>query len=177
MRELGHAGQADPAEALARRHHVAGLHREAALGHVAVLGFPALAVLDHEPVAAFHGLDALAPAPGDGDILHPVADPQDLAARGREHVDARLLGRQGRHPDVGAGMTRIGEGAALVVLGGRRRVAVDIVLNDAGRADLAGHRQAQGHGLRGGRTGAQEGDKGGNSRTHDRSDTLARHQR
>ena len=133
---------------------IAGLHRQAALRHVAILGLPAIAVIDHRAVAAFAVVDALAAAFRDRHVLDPVADAQHLAVGRREHLHPGLLRRHGGKADIGAVMALIGQRSALVILRGGRRIAVDIMLDEAGPADLAGHRQAQGDVLR--RSGAGE---------------------
>ena len=138
MRELGQAGQADLPDAVAGPQTVAGPHRDAALRHVAVLGLPAVAVIDHGAVAAFDVLDRILARRRDRDVRHAVADAQHRAGGRGQYVDARLLGGHRRDPEIRPVMALIGQSAAPVVPRGGRRVLVDVMLDEAGLADLAG---------------------------------------
>ena len=87
VRVLGEARQADAADRLPGLDEVARLRAQAALGHVAVLGFQTVGVGDDEAVAALRPLHRLAPPGGaDGDVGHVVPRPQHAAVRGGQHV-------------------------------------------------------------------------------------------
>jgi hypothetical protein len=144
---------------------------------MAILRFPPIAVIDDRAVAAFGILDGFPAPAGDGDIFCPVADAQHLAVCRRHHVDARLLGRHGRHADVGPVMALVGERSALIILRSRGRVTVHVMLDEAGAADLAGDRQAEGNILGEGRAGTGQGRKGEQDRrrrAHDKSPKSGR---
>ncbi len=106
-------------------------------------------MIHHRAVAAFDVVDARPVSARNRRILDAVAHPQHLAVRRRQHVHPGLLRRHGGDADIGAGMTLISERAALVILRGGRRIAVHVMLDEAGLSDLAGDRQAQGDVLRG----------------------------
>ena len=82
------AGHADEAELLAGRDLLARADLHAALAHMAVLGLPALAVLDRHAVAAIAALDRRLADHRDADVVHAVADVADPARRRRQHRHA-----------------------------------------------------------------------------------------
>jgi hypothetical protein len=65
----------------------------------------------------------------------------------------------------------VGEGAALVIAGAGRRIAVNVMLDEAGATELAGDRQAQGDVLRGCGKSDGEAEEAQESKAHDRSAT------
>jgi hypothetical protein len=167
VREARPAGEADATKRLAGRHAIPGLDPDTALAEVAVLRLPDIAVRNHNPVAAFAAFDRAGIARTQHGIRHTVARAPHLPVGRRQHIDACPLRRNRRQPDVGPVMRVVGKRAARVVARTRTRVVIDIVLDDAGAADLARHRKAQlqrfgqgrgGEASRRGPTGAREKD-------------------
>ncbi len=75
MGELGSARHADHAQDVTRRHLVARLHHNAAPAQMAVLGFPAAAMIDDNRIAGISFLDQIKPDVAHVDVGHVVAKP------------------------------------------------------------------------------------------------------
>ena len=88
--KVGFPGHADQAERLACFDPVAQLNPDRALLEMAVLGFPAVAVVDDHAVAGLLALDLIQTAFADPNIGFAVADSFDHAGGGR----------QDRHPGL-----------------------------------------------------------------------------
>ncbi|KAK1548174.1 hypothetical protein Q3G72_013615 [Acer saccharum] len=140
VRELGVARQADQPQPRRGAHPLPRLHADAALGEVAILGFPAMAVVDDEAVAAFLVGDGCGAALAHRDVGHAVAHAQHAAGRAGQHGDALVHSRQAGDAEIGAVMPRIGAATAQIVVRRRGGAGVDIVLHRAIAAQVAGER-------------------------------------
>jgi hypothetical protein len=143
VRKLGVAGKPDAAERRAGLHLLAAAHADTLFRHVAILRDPTALVPQHDAVAALAALDRFACAFADRDIGDAVARADHGAGRCGNHVDAGALRVHAGNADIGAVVAVIGLLAAAIVLPFRRGVAVRIILQEAGLADLAGQRQRE----------------------------------
>ena len=114
-------------------HRVALADPDAALLHVAVLGRPAVVMVDQTPLPHSRSLTASSAGLGDALVGHAVPRRLDRAFGRREHGDAGLHGAEVGDADVDAVVAVIGLVAAHVVAAVAARIAVDIVLHDAVR--------------------------------------------
>ena len=163
VREFGVAGEPDPGERRPGGDRIAHLHPHAAAGDVAVLRLPAIPVVDDHAVAALLADDGRRARRPDRDVLHPIAQPRHATWGGGQHGDAGALGGHVEQADVDAVVRLIGPPPALVVAHARTRITIDVVLDLAGPADLAGKREGQ-RGRRG-RSGAGDPEGGGQGKS------------
>ena len=91
MRELGLTRQTDEAQGIACGHHLPGLDEDAVLGHVAILGFPAVAMVNHHPLATFDIRHIGCVRAALQDIRHPVAGRADRSRGRGQNCDTRRL--------------------------------------------------------------------------------------
>ena len=91
VRKLGVAGQADQSDRLAFRDPIAGFDADAALGHVAVLGVPAIVVVENDPVAAFFPRYFGVANAAHRDVGHAVPCADYAAGCGCQHFNAGTL--------------------------------------------------------------------------------------
>ena len=150
MRKLGSARLADLAQGRARGQALARFHPDRTLFQVAILAFPAAAMVDHHAIAAI-----LSCGEG-GEIGHPVAHPFHHARRGRQHIDARRHRRAGGQRNIGAVMAVVTQGPAGEIGRLGARIMVGVLLDIAGLAQPAVHRQRQFKGPRRWGEGHQE---------------------
>jgi hypothetical protein len=116
---------------LAGRDLLAFGHKEASLGHVAILGLPPLCMAEDDAVATFEVGHVGRVGPALERVGHPVAQARDRAGRSGEDVDAAGLVGQSRDGDVGAVVAVISERSAGGVLRAGAGVMVEQVLQVA----------------------------------------------
>ena len=151
MGELGQARHADQADRLAGLYPLSRRDREAAFAQVTVLRPPAVAVIEHDAVAAFA-------APGDrrGQLVgepvgNAVAREHHLAGRGGQHRHAARHVSQIADPEIGAVVTVVGEEPAAVVARSRSGIHIEVVLDEAVMTQAAGDREVEAGGVGAGR--------------------------
>jgi len=168
MRELGVAGEAHEADRLAGCHSLAGLHDDAALPEMAVLGLPAPAMVDDQRVPGFPILHGVGAGRADAHVIHAVAQSQHRTRCRSQHLHA--LGHDGavRNPDIRALVTVIGEAAASPVLGLRAGIIIDEVADHAADVRRAGDRQVEAGAARLPLDGPSQGDEGTSGKYRDR---------
>ena len=146
MGKFGLPGEADQPERRAGFDALAVVHANGAFGHVAVLRFPSAVMADDDAVAAFATGHARKTDRAHVHIGHAVAHGLDDAGRGRQHRHAVLLRRHCRHAQIDAVVAVIGHRAAAIVFHPRRRIVIDILLDETGLAEFAVERQREAEG-------------------------------
>ena len=140
--------QPDP---VAARNPVALRHRDTAVAQVAILGLPAVAMVDQHAVAALLAVEQIRRRAGEPEVGHAVAQRPDFAVGRRQHRHARPHRGEGIDREIGALVAVIGLGPAGEILGPRPGIAVEVVHHEAVVAEGAVDRQAElGLGLQGG---------------------------
>ena len=94
MRIFGQPRETDPAKRLPSFDCLARLYHQAAPGHVAILGFPALRMFDHNAVATFDVANSFGRGLAKGAVWRAVSCAKNTAACGSEDIHAGLLRRQ-----------------------------------------------------------------------------------
>ncbi len=168
MRKLGGARRTDLPEHRPGLDPVAGLHPDAAAAQVTDLRFPAVAVVDHDAVAALDALDAVARflRRPDQPVGHRVAKSLHGTGGGRDHGDAPRTSAMERTRMSSPVVPVIGGHAAERVAGAGPRIHVGPLLDEAVLPDRAGDGQPEPE-LGAGRRDAgpeRRGGKGGDDR-------------
>src|SRR4051812_28285955 len=108
VREFRIPGQSDQSDRLALSDLIAGFDADTALGHMAVLGAPAVFVFENHQVAAFlPGYLGLSNG-SHRDVSHSVSGADHAPGRGGQHFNARTLHAEVEKADVRAVVTIIG---------------------------------------------------------------------
>jgi len=137
MRKFSIPGQSNEADWSTLGDAIASLDSQAALGQVAVLGLPAVLVLNNGTVATFFSDDGGFPDGSNRNVIHTVSHPGNTPGCGGDYLDAFFLNFEIGYPDIRPVMAIIGAATARVVAGHGRAVMVNVVLDEASHAQFA----------------------------------------
>jgi hypothetical protein len=116
-------------------------------------------MFDDDAVAAFLSSDGGFSRLAYGNVIEPIPDRSNAAWRCRKHVDIALLDLKIGNPDISPVVAVICAAATHEITNLAARIMVDVVLDEAGDAELALHRQRESEclqGLRRKREGEEE---------------------
>ena len=135
--EFGQARIANVAKVLSARNRIADVYGDAALAHVAILRFPTIAMIDHYSIAALATLQALPAGLVREGICHSVAPAFYSSIGSSKHGDLLFGLSRGLKAEVCPRVAFVSRASACVIANAWARVDIDIVLDEAGLAQLA----------------------------------------
>jgi hypothetical protein len=124
---------------LSRLDGIPGLNPDAALLQMAIARLESVWMRDDYGVTALAPLDLLATGCPHRHVLHAIAGAQDLAVCCCSYCYAGTLLCHARQAEIGALVPVVGFVAAHVIARGIRWIVVDVVLDEARLANLAGY--------------------------------------